>query len=222
MAMKTKTTANVEALTIQGTQLFQQGKLHQAVEIFEDAYRQATQLNNASCECNSAFNLGAVYIANRQPDKALEMLNNAWQRCGGIEDITLKADLYYNYGLTYELLGKDKLAVDHLELALEQYQTQPDKTLATADLAAKIGDVYTKLKNVPQAARNHQVAAVLYEQIGEFDKYVVQLCKQATQLFEGGREQGAKEVADTCMVNCQSMKEKETLGEEVSLIIIVI
>ena len=217
MAMKTKTTANVGALTFQGMELF-----HQAMEKFEDAYRQATQLNNASCECNSAFNLSEVYIANQQPDKALEMLNTAWQRCGGIEDITLKADLYYNYGLVYELLGKDKLAVDNLKRALEQYQTQPDKTLITANLAAKIGDVYTKLKNMPQAARNHQVAAELYEQIGEFDKYVMQLCKQANQLFEGGTEQGAKEVADTCMDNCQSMKKTETLGEEVSLIIIVI
>ena len=220
MTMKTATTDNVEALTRQGTELFEQGKLSQAIATFEATYRQATQLNDASCICNCAFNLGAVYIANRQPEKGLAMLNNALP-CTTDGDNTLKADLYYNFGLAYELLGNREEAVKYLELALEEYHKEPDKTPTEADLAAKIADVYTNLNNAPQAARNHQVAAVLYAQIAKFDEHVVQLCKQATRLLQGGKVESAKEVSDSCMVSCHAVKASRCLGEQGCLMFFV-
>ena len=213
MAMKTQSTSTVDVLTSQGIKLFhEKGNLKEAVIIFEDAYRQATQLNN-SCECDCAFNLGAVYIANHEPDKGLAMLNNVWKVCEDIDAGTLKADLYYNYGLAYELQKKEKEAVNYMELALETYQGQPDKTLTMANLAAKIADMYTNLYNAPQAAKNHQVAAALYAQMEMSDKHIIQLCKEASQLFLGGWEKRAKEVADSCITECQNIRDKDKLGE---------
>ncbi len=204
--------ADIDKFTKQGTQDLQQGNLKKALESFEVAFKQSQKLGDGFAVRACAFNVGAVCVALHEPQKGLQFLQRAippaHQRDG-----KSNGDLYYNFGLAYEALDNSGEAVKYYELALEEYHEEKDNRSMEADVATKVGDLYSELGNWLPAARSYGVAANTYAKLDNHASETIALCHQATSLLKGGRHSNASQAADNCMVLCQSVTEDQTLGK---------
>ena len=91
--------------------------------------------------------VGAVLIALKQAESGLEMLQRAIPPMNQ-RDGKSNGDLYYNFGLGYELLRNDAEAVKFFELAYEEYRMEKDNVRMENETIMKAGALYVQLRCV--------------------------------------------------------------------------
>ncbi len=196
---------DIEQHTQQGSHFLQSGCLKQALESFQMAYNGSQQLEDGFVKRACAFNLGAVYIAQRNPEKGLEMLNKAIPPVN-CKDSKSNGDLFFNFGLAYEIEKKEGESVKYMELALEEYQVEGN-TEMEADTAKRIGALYLKLQRPLQAARVYGIAAASCSRQGKLGEQCMVVLQQAAALQQAGKVEDAQTLAGDCMALCQHVKD---------------
>ena len=208
---ETKAAAVVDKYTRLGSDELLKGNLEKATELFETAFRRSQHTDDGFMSRVCTFNLGAVYIAQRDADKGLEMLQNAIPPMN-TKDGRSNGDLFYNFGLAYELQSNVTEAVKYFELALEEYQAERDNVQMVAEVSMKLGIFYSSLGSRLQSARCHGTAAASFHKVQDYGQQTLCLCQQGTALVQARKINDALEVSDNCMIMCQRVKELNTLG----------
>ena len=122
------------------------------------------------------------------------------------------ADLFYNFGLGYELQGALSDSAKYFELALEEYQGQSE-TEMEAVVASKLGTLYSSLGSLLQSARAYGIAAVARGKLKQTAQQVMCMCQQAEALLRASKTSDALDIADDCIILCQRVNQASvTLG----------
>ena len=194
---------DIECLTKQGLEELKRGSLEHAQKAFQFAFQKAQELGDHVVMRACAFNLGAVYVAQNNPQPGLEMLYKAIPPMK-IKDGHSNGDLYFNIGIAFELMHRHGDAVKYFELALEEYQSsQQDNWEMEAEVGCRLGAQYLKLDNPLQAARGYGIAATAYANGVSSQQQVSTLCKQAAALLQAQRQEDALRAADDSIILCQ-------------------
>ncbi|ELT87183.1 hypothetical protein CAPTEDRAFT_221882 [Capitella teleta] len=195
---------DVNHYTEQGSQALCSNDLRSALKSFSKAYENSLPGKDESTIRACAFNLGAAYIALRKPKEGLSLLQRAIPppkapdcRCNG--------DLFFNFGLAYELMPAPREAVKYFELSLEEYQTSSRDLKMEAFVSLKLGSIYNSIKCHLQAARVYSIAAVAHGKMEQTAQQIACMCHQANSLWQAGKEQDGLDIADDCMVLCQGV-----------------
>lgn len=207
-------TNDIEQLTRLGTEELWHGSLSKATEAYQFAFQKAQQFGDHHILQVCALNLGAVYVACRYPQAAIDILQRAIpsKPVKGKHD-SPDRELYFNIGNAYEQLQNDKQAVKYFELALEEYQLNDSDLDMEATVGCKLGVLYLKLGNPLQAARGYGIAATAYSKDVKTQHQQVQtLCKQATALLKAQRLEDALRAADDSIILCQRVNQSDTLA----------
>lgn len=201
----------IKGETFLGTKALQQCKLEEAIDHFSSAYQAACKTDDDYVKRACAFNLGAAYIANHNPVNGIKFLKKSLTPDHSDTSQT-NGDLYYNFGLAYELLGGESEAAKHFELALEEYQKSNDLRMA-AEVASRIGALYMSLSELLQAARAYGVAATSYAALSDGTNQALSLSQQVRALLKAGKMTDALHLADDCVLVCQTNEQNEALSE---------
>ena len=204
---------DVDQFTKDGTSALQAEELNKAVESFELAFKRAQQLGDGFAQRACAFNLGAVYIAVKQPKKGVEILQHAIPPQNK-HDGKSNGDLFYNFALGYEALANPLEACRYFELALEEYQMEKQNSKMEAEVAITMGNLYIELREWLPAARAFGLASRSFGLMSDWENQAVSLCREATSLFQGQRPDLALQVADDCMILCQRVHQVDPLGKK--------
>ena len=213
----TKLSREIDAHTKLGTEELQKGNLQKSLESFEQAFRRSLQLNESYTERACAFNVGAVYIALKQPVKGLEILQKAVPPMSQ-RDGRSNGDLFYNFALGYEAYEKPTEASRYYELALEEYKFECDNFIMEAEVGRKLGQLYGRQGQWLEASRSFAATAAAHAQMQDWSKQADALCQQALSLLRSGSKEDALQTADDCMVLCQRVTQNDTLGEVMCLL----
>ena len=213
--------SDVDHFTCQGSKELQSGNLRKALDVFNKAFEHSLQLKDEFTIRVCAFNLGAVYIALRHPKEGLAMLQKAIPPPQA-KDASSNADLFYNFGLGYELLSADTEAVKYFELSLEEYQAQKDHAEMEVVVAGKLGSLYEKHKSLLQAARAYGIAAMACGKKRDTDHQILCMCQQANALLQAKKINDALDIADDCMILCQHIHQDETVIGRLSFTVITV
>lgn len=122
-------------------------------------------------------------VALHQAEKGLEYLQKAIPPHNQ-KDGRSNGDLYYNFGMAYEVMNSNSEAVKYYELAFEEYQSERDNVQMEAEVAWRAGNLYSKLNSSLQAARSFGIAAKAYAQLQTFNQQALSLCHQALELLQ--------------------------------------
>ena len=201
----------IETNTRLGSIELQGCHVKKALEYFDLAYRNARKAKDDSMIRVCSFNLGAVHIADHNPQKGIQYLKKAIPPAD-IRDGHSNGDLYYNFGLAYESMSNREEAVKYFELSLEDYGKDKDRTME-AEVATKIGALYLSLdQQALQAARAYGVASASFAAVPDQLRQAQCLAQQAAALFKADKVEDTLHIADDCMLVCQSIPQDQALG----------
>ena len=195
-------TYEVCQISLKAKMFHSEKQISEAVLCYDQAHKLSQVLEDDNVRKTCALNLAAAHLANDDPDKALEYLNEA-------EPVQKEAmgDLYYNYGLAYERKGqyatkqdeRKKLfasAIESFEKASEHFkeyfkmvclekclliQQQQKNYRQCADLCKKMAEEYEDNK-LKKAEKLSDAAAIL--QTGKLYHDAKRLAKEAYQLLQ--------------------------------------
>jgi tetratricopeptide (TPR) repeat protein len=192
------------------------GNVKFALKHFSLAYEQSLPIKDDSTIRACAFNLGAAYVALRKPKQGLSLLQRAIPPPKSSE-AKCNGDLFFNFGLAYELLSVPIEAVKYYELSLEEYQTITKDHNMEAAVALKLGSLYSTLRSHLQAARVYSIAAMSHGKMRHLAEQIGCMCHQANALWRARKRDDALDIADDCMVLCQGVHtENGSLGKPTS------
>lgn len=129
----------IEKYTFEASRLSQ----YEALERYNMAYTQAKELGNAFTLRACAANLGAMYISlgkKEEAEQGLKYLREATP-LEGMTDGVSNGDLYFNFGLAYEILGRYREAGSSLELAWKEYKGERDNVNMEVDTLKRLMQV---------------------------------------------------------------------------------
>ncbi len=106
---------------------------------------------------------------NTNPQKALEMADEAIAVAKKINDNIKMASALTTKGISYHKLGKDSLAFAVSNQALDIYTKAGEKKRA-ADLLFNMGYIYFDIANYFEALKSHEAALKLYEQLNSLQE----------------------------------------------------
>lgn len=195
-------TSDVDNNTELGSQALCSGNLAAALDYFTKAYEHSLDLQHDFSIRVCAFNLGAAYVALRQPREGLPLLQKAVPPPSA-PDSSCNGDLFFNFGLAYELIPALSEAIKYYELSLEEYKIHGIETGMQAMVACKLGNLYEHTKSPLQAARVYGIAAVVHGKDRLMEKQLLCLCHQARVLVTAKKMEDALGVADDCIILCQ-------------------
>lgn len=202
---------DIDRFTRLGHEELQRGDVTKAVEAFLFAFKQAKQLDDGCLERSCAFNLGAVYIASKNPEKGLELLQKAVPPMNK-RDGSSNGDLYYNFGLAYESLKNNAEMVKYFQIALQEYELEDNHEMVAA-LSKKLGQIYAKGSKHKDAADCYGKAAKAYGGLLQVDERIQMLNNRAQQLLKVGDKTECLPTLDDCFILCQKMDNKSKQGE---------
>lgn len=202
---------DIDRFTRLGHEELQRGDVTKAVEAFLFAFKQAKQLDDGYLERSCAFNLGAVYIASKNPEKGLELLQKAVPPMNK-RDGSSNGDLYYNFGLAYESLKNNAEMVKYFQIALQEYELEDNHEMVAA-LSKKLGQIYAKGSKHKDAADCYGKAAKAYGGLLQVDERIQMLNNRAQQLLKVGDKTECLPTLDDCFILCQKMDNKSKQGE---------
>lgn len=209
----------VEKYSKQGTELLQSGHLTSAVKAFKYAYKYAGDLDDEYMERACAFNLGAAYIAMGQGEKGLNVLQQAVPS-EDKRDGRSHGDLYFNFGLGYEVTKNIPEAIRYFNKALEEYRLERDNLPMEIDTLTKLTTLYTSTHNHHLMNTYHQLAEA-YAMQGNIEKQMWSLCEKANSYNSYGDPQKAESAADECLKlsdKCGSSAETGSIFNDLGLL----
>jgi tetratricopeptide (TPR) repeat protein len=187
----------VEKYSKQGTELLQAGHLTSAVKAFKYAYKYAGDMDDEYMERACAFNLGAAYIAMGQGEKGLNILQKAVpseERRDGRSN----GDLYFNFGLGYEVTKNVHEAVRYFNKALDEYRLERDNLTMEIETLSKLSVLCVATNNHNLMNIYHQLAEA-YAMQENTDKQMWALCEKANSYYSYGDPEKAESAADDCL-----------------------
>jgi len=214
------TTTEIRQIANKAKIFHEEKQLCESVLLYKRAHELSKALNDDdTVRQTCALNLAAAHLANDDPDKALEYLNEA-----DTNQDDAKGDLYYNYGLAYERKGQyattqDErkkflaLALENFEKASEQFEVskkvlclekchaihqQQKNYRQCADLCKKMAAVYED-NMLKKAEKLSDAAAIL--QIGKLYNDDTKLANEIHQLLQGCHDQTELCDKGNCMYN---------------------
>jgi tetratricopeptide (TPR) repeat protein len=201
---------DIDRFTRLGHEELQKGDVTKAVEAFIFAFKQAKQLDDGYLERSCAFNLGAVYIASKKPEKGLELLQRAVPPMNK-RDGSSNGDLYYNFGLGYESLKNTVEIIRYFQMALQEYELEDNQEMIAA-LSKKLGQIYAKNSEHRDAAECFGKAAKAYGNLLQVDERIQMLNNRTQQLLKVGDKAACLPTLDECFLLCQKMDNKSKQG----------
>ena len=178
---------SVQRITSKGQQLINNGKLNEAVDLFNTAYALAQKSQDHSIALTCALNLSAAYIEAGKPSEALEVLDKAkplykerYQAYNG--------DVYYNYAEAYRALEKYNMAVKYYLDAFDEFRSNPD---AQIDCLEKCIQVYIIRNEYSKVVDAYERMIAVYKVQGNLAKQASCLCELATKQKQFGDTEAA-------------------------------
>lgn len=146
------------AYNIKGRLFAQQGKLQEAMQVFEIALNQFRSIGDKTGEANVLSNLGSIYYRMGNNKKALELHFQSLKISEEIGNTLRIATSYNNIGTVYqqaEATIEDALA--SYKKALEGF-TKIDNQPGMATVAMNIGEIYFLESKLDSAIQYHELA----------------------------------------------------------------
>ncbi|KAG2462243.1 NNRE epimerase, partial [Polypterus senegalus] len=160
-----------------------------------------------------AFNLGAAYVEAGKAEKGLEFLKRSQPQDineGGTEKI---ADLHFNFGAAYDLLGDVVRAVEHYRMASDLYGSQ-EEWQNEADALMKLAFCHLNMKATSSAAQCFQKAGDQYKAVGRLHLAATAF-KEASSLMLKSKEfteETILNILNACKELCDCIHNEEGLG----------
>lgn len=137
----------IEKYTLEASRLSH----YDALERYNMAYTQAKELGNAFTLRACAANLGAMYISlgtKAEAEKGLKYLKEATPP-EGMADGVSNGDLYFNFGLAYEVLGRYREAAGSFKQALQEYRRERDNMNMEIETLKRLQQVHIVITVFP-------------------------------------------------------------------------
>lgn len=152
-----KKAAQVEELTNSGHKALKQGGTQEALIIFRQALKAASQLGESRVVSACCFNLGAALVEAGDPESGLVYLNRAQP---GPKSQRL-ADLQFNLALAHNALGERQKALAHFLQAAQLYSSQGNGR-EEGDACCEMSHCHATGQEFSLAARGYLRAADSY------------------------------------------------------------
>ncbi|XP_070542083.1 uncharacterized protein [Ptychodera flava] len=207
----TSLSGDIDRFTKNGNEDLAHGRIKQAVEAFEQAYKRAEELDEGYALRGCAFNLGAVYIATGHPQRGIELLRKAVPP-ENTKDGSSNGDLFYNFGLAHDALHNYNEAIQNYEKAIDEYQKDKNVSME-AETHCKLASVYQYLQKYPQAEKEFGKAADKYLSLQEVFKQTSAMCNRGNCLLQTKDVTLTTKVLDDCLELCGQQEQTSKLGK---------
>ena len=157
------------------------------------------------------MNRGSAQISAHQTQQGIDLLTSLLNLKEHTNDLPF-GDVFYNLGLAYESLEDEPEALRQLEMAAMEYSVERDGSLAEAMTHCKIAELLVGLGRHGEAAEAYGRGAGVFGGVGEEERRVVCLCRQADQCQASGRMEGAVLAADSAWEICQDSNKLKFTG----------
>lgn len=205
----------IDDLTQNGHQSLSEGRIAEACSFFEKAANLSSDLLESFTERACYFNLGACYVAQGDAKTGLEYLKKAQPPEKDADGPANFADLHYNLGLAYDVLGELKLAIECYETALEAYRKQNNQELL-AETLSKLAIDCSENRELSKAAKYYGDAGDIYGQLGDKTHQVFALTNRATLLGEIRDIENCAETLRSVIGICEGLTDQVLQGNLVS------
>jgi tetratricopeptide (TPR) repeat protein len=165
----TATRDNAERLFNEGMKLYQQGtadSLRQAIKKWEEALPLYRMVNDRGGEATTLNNIGLVYDALGEKQKALDFYNQALPIIRAVGDRGGEATTLNNIGSVYSDLGEKQKALDYYNQALPIIRAVGDRG-GEAITLNNIGLVYDALGEKQKALDYYNQALPILKAVGD-------------------------------------------------------
>ncbi|MCE2699424.1 MAG: CHAT domain-containing protein [Anabaena sp. 49633_E8] len=165
----TAKTDNAERLFNEGMKLYQQGtadSLRQAIKKWEEALPLYRMVNDRRGEATTLNNIGFVYDALGEKQKALDFYNQALPIRRAVNDRRGEATTLNNIGFVYDDLGEKQKALDYYNQALPILKAVNDRR-GEATTLNNIGRVYNALGEKQKALDYYNQALPILKAVGD-------------------------------------------------------
>lgn len=187
----------VQRITSKGQQLINNGKLNEALDLFNKAYALAQKSQDDSIERTSALNLSAACIEAGKPSEALKVLDKAKPQ-DFERDHAYNGDVYNNYAEAYRALGKFNKAVKCYLKAFDEFRSNPD---AQIDCLEKCIQLYIIRNEQSKVVDAYERMIAVYKVQGNPIKQASCLCELATKQKQfGDIEAALKSVSEAARI----------------------
>ncbi|XP_039608773.1 tetratricopeptide repeat protein 24-like [Polypterus senegalus] len=203
----------IEALTAAGHEALLQANRTEALAKFKKAFLTSLEVKELHVQRACAFNLGAAYVEAGKAEKGLEFLKRSQPQDineGGTEKI---ADLHFNFGAAYDLLGDVVRAVEHYRMASDLYGSQ-EEWQNEADALMKLAFCHLNMKATSSAAQCFQKAGDQYKAVGRLHLAATAF-KEASSLMLKSKEfteETILNILNACKELCDCIHNEEGLG----------
>lgn len=199
----------VETLTKEGTRLMSKKRLRRSIKKYTEAYMVAERLGDDVALQSCACNLGAALIAKGDAEQAVQYLENALPRGhnnsrNGKHSDGILADLHYNLGLGYSVLGSTKHAKKHFTKSIELF-IACDDVRAFAEGYHQLGAQYLHDQQLMTAATCFEESSKAFGTINDLFSEVKMRLKQGECLVLHGKEKKGLKVAKACDIICEAL-----------------
>jgi CHAT domain-containing protein/tetratricopeptide (TPR) repeat protein len=155
----------LQALLVQGNQLYLQSKHSQALAIFELAGEIANQLGDKNATTALLRGIGNVHLRQGNFTRAIEYYQTSLKTAEGIGNQAGIATAFNNIGVAHRLQGNYKQALEYYQRSLKIREEIHDKAGISASLN-NLGVVYRLQGNYLQALEYYQRSLKIAEETG--------------------------------------------------------
>lgn len=201
----------IDSLTQEGHKSLSEGRLDEACLFFDKAASLSTTLDERFTERACYFNLGACCVAQGDAKKGLEYLKKALPPDKDTDGTANYADLNYNLGLAYEVLGQFDSSVECYEVALREYKTQDNQELQ-AETLNKLAVACTTTGELSKAANYYGNAGDVYKSLGDKANEVFALTSRANLLGEIRDIDNCAETLRAVIAICEELTDQTLQG----------
>ena len=133
--------------------------LARAINLAEQATEACLKTGNTEQAITSLINGGSICLVNKEPQKALELSQRAFELAANVSDKLLLARSYQNIGGAKKALGKYDEALANFQEAQKIYDVTPNTPIRDELLCIKsIGNAYYMKNDFAKAYENHILA----------------------------------------------------------------
>jgi CHAT domain-containing protein/tetratricopeptide (TPR) repeat protein len=166
---QTNSSDAAETALKEGRQLYQQGTVEakrSAIVKFEEALKLYREAGDRAEEAVLLNNIGLVYSALGEQQKALEYYSQSLPLLRAVGDRSLEATTLTNIGLVYSALGEQQKALEYYSQSLPLWRAVGDRR-GEATTLTSIGLVYSQLGEQQKALEYYSQSLPLFRAVGD-------------------------------------------------------
>lgn len=162
------TISNANTIFDEGIQLWKAGKLIEAIAKLQESLNLFRISTYREGEAAALTNLGLIYYALDQKQRALENFNAVLPICQEVDDEIAEAMTLNNIGQVYTYWGRDRDALPYYQRSLT-LKEKLDDSLGVSTLANKIGQIYSALGQLQNALEAFEQSLSIKRTLGDLD-----------------------------------------------------